>query len=116
MRVAGIGFRSTATAASIRDALNRAGGDVVLLATVKEKVAALRVLCPDLPIRGLPSAALAAQPVATRSPRVFGLYGTGSIAEAAALAAAGPGGRLLVRRVTSADGRATAAIAGGPVG
>ncbi|PTE19863.1 precorrin methylase, partial [Cereibacter changlensis JA139] len=33
--------------------------------------------------------------------------------EAAALAAAGPGARLLGPRVTSADGRATAAIAEG---
>jgi cobalt-precorrin 5A hydrolase len=41
-------------------------------------------------------------------------YGTGSLAEAAALAAVGENAHLLDRRVTSTDGMATAAIAEGP--
>ncbi|MDZ4135469.1 MAG: hypothetical protein U1D06_07725 [Paracoccaceae bacterium] len=39
-----------------------------------------------------------------------------SVAEAAALAAAGPGARLLVARRVSPDGRATVAIAKGAGG
>jgi cobalt-precorrin 5A hydrolase len=39
------------------------------------------------------------------------MFGTGSIAEASALVAAGPGARLRGPRAVSADGTATAAIA-----
>ncbi|MEH6774853.1 MAG: cobalamin biosynthesis protein [Cereibacter changlensis] len=112
MRVAGIGFNSRATGASIRDALAQAGG-AEALATAETKAAALRGLAPGLPVRGIAPDDLARQPVLTRSARVAALHGTGSLAEAAALAAAGPGARLLGPRVTSADGRATAAIAEG---
>lgn len=45
----------------------------------------------------------------TRSPRVEAIFGVPSVAEAAALAGAGPGARLLVPRV--AAGGATCAIA-----
>ncbi len=47
--------------------------------------------------------------VLTRSARVEALYGVGSIAEAAALAGAGPGARLLAPRAATA--RLTCAIA-----
>jgi cobalt-precorrin 5A hydrolase len=47
----------------------------------------------------------------TQSARVRERFGTGSVAEASALAAAGPGARLLGPRVISGDGLATAAIA-----
>ncbi|MHA6346914.1 cobalamin biosynthesis protein, partial [Roseivivax sp. CAU 1761] len=40
-------------------------------------------------------------------------YDTGSVAEAAALAAAGPGARLLGPRAVSPDGCATCALAQG---
>ena len=66
-----------------------------------------------LPVIGLTREALLGQPVKTHSPRVKALYGTGSLAEAAALAAAGPGARLCRARVKSADGAATVAIAEG---
>jgi cobalt-precorrin 5A hydrolase len=46
---------------------------------------------------------------ATRSERVAGLVGVGSVAEAAALAAGGPAARLLVARI--AIGPATCALA-----
>ena len=64
-----------------------------------------------LPVHAVTPDALAAQTCITHSPRVQALYGTGSVAEAAALAAAGPGARLLAPRAQSADGMATAAIA-----
>lgn len=54
---------------------------------------------------------LAAQQVQTHSPRLQALYGTGSVAEAAALAAAGPHAQLLTARVVAHDGTATLAVA-----
>lgn len=54
---------------------------------------------------------LPAQPVQTHSPRLQALYGTGSVAEAAALAAAGPHAQLLTARVVADDGSATLAVA-----
>lgn len=121
MRVAGLGFRDAANVASLRDALARAGGadGLVALATAEAKCSApcLRELATELalPIRGVEPAALSAAETITRSQRVAALFDTGSVAEAAALAAAGPSARLLAPRVVSSDGMATAAIAeGGP--
>jgi cobalt-precorrin 5A hydrolase len=115
MRVAGFGFRMGVTEASLNDALARAGGvvGVTALATAEEKAEGLLALglTLGLPVIGVPRGALAAQAVLTHSPRVETLYGTGSVAEAAALAAAGPGACLLAPRAQSADGSATAAIA-----
>ena len=76
MRIAGFGFRSTATVASLYDALDRARGD------------------------GEPVQAIATEQ-----------FNTGSLAEAAALVAAGPEARLISGRAVSIDKMATAAIA-----
>ena len=115
MRVAGFGFRKGATEAALRDALARAGGTMglTLIATAEDKSAALAPFARSLglPLTAIPVAALAAQPVLTHSPRVQSHYSTGSLAEAAALAAAGPGARLLGPRAQSQAGTATAAIA-----
>lgn len=59
----------------------------------------------------VPPERLAAQAVHTQSPRLLALYGTGSVAEAAALAAAGPGARLWLPRLVAPDGCATLALA-----
>lgn len=116
MIIAGLGFRKSASLDSLRDAFLRAGGaQATALATAEDKAGAtiLRQLAAErnLPIHAVPLAALAAQPVQNISARVAALYGTGSLAEAAALAAAGPGAQLLAARVTSQDRRATAALA-----
>ncbi len=116
MIVAGLGFRKEAGIASLRDALQRAGGDAVTaLATASDKAAtpALQALAAErnLPVHAISPDLLKIQTVLTQSPRVASLYGTGSLAEAAALAAAGPGARLLGPRITSHDGKATAALA-----
>ena len=115
MRVAGFGFRERVTEAALRDALDRAGGieGLTALATVSDRVPALEALAQvlGLPLLAIDRATLADQPVLTRSARVQALYGTGSLAEAAALAGAGPGARLLAPRAQSADKAATAAIA-----
>ncbi len=115
MIVAGFGFRSGVTGGALMDALARAGGvaGVTHLATVAAKAEGLAELAAalGLPVLAVEPQLLAAQAVLTQSDRVEALYGTGSVAEAAALAAAGPGARLRGPRVTSADGTATAAIA-----
>ena len=119
MKVAGLGFRAAASVASLRDALEAAGGadGVTRLATVDSKAgaAAILALAEELhvSVQGISPDGLAAMPTFTRSARVLDRFGTGSLAEAAALAAAGPGARLLGPRAVSADGLATAAIAKG---
>ena len=115
MRVAGIGFRGAATVTSLQDALTRAGGGVDLLATAEKKATApvVQELAAALGVemRALSRDELAGQVTLTHSEKVAERFGTGSLAEAAALAAAGPGARLLGPRVASGDGLATAAIA-----
>ncbi|MGL4235317.1 cobalamin biosynthesis protein [Tabrizicola sp.] len=117
MIVAGFGFRSETTLAALQDALSRAGGSegVTHLATLAAKAAGLEPLSRHLglPVITLRPEVLYGQPTLTCSTRVEALHGTGSIAEAAALAAAGPGATLRGPRAVSADGTATAAIAEG---
>ncbi|WP_374645203.1 cobalamin biosynthesis protein [Tabrizicola sp.] len=115
MIVAGFGFRLGATLAALQDALAKAGGPegVTHLASLAAKAPGLEPLgrALGLPTLALPPDQLRDQPTLTRSARVQALHGTGSVAEAAALAAAGPGSRLRGPRAVSSDGTATAAIA-----
>jgi cobalt-precorrin 5A hydrolase len=115
MIVAGFGFRSGATLAALKDALTRAGGPdgVTHLATLAAKSEGLAPLARALalPLISVEPEALRVQETLTRSNRVMTRFDTGSVAEAAALAAAGPGARLRGPRAVSADGTATAAIA-----
>ena len=119
MKIAGFGFRKAACVEALREALVAAGGadGVVALATAEEKAGALALnaLAAELrlPVRAITPAALEAAKTLTQSNRVATRFGTGSLAEAAALAAAGPGARLLAPRAVSPDGMATAAIAEG---
>ncbi|MBR0868884.1 cobalamin biosynthesis protein [Bradyrhizobium tropiciagri] len=119
MKVAGVGFRRDASAASLRDALVAAGGTdgVAAIATVNDKAdaPALTSLARDLglPIRGVAAARLAGIETVTQSELIDAMFGTGSIAEAAALAAAGRSARLISARAVSQDRMATAAIAEG---
>lgn len=109
MRIAGIGCRSGASANALRDALTQAearGGPACALATIdarRNEVAALG--------RPLHLVAVAGITTPSQSPRVLATHRTGSVAEAAALAACGPGARIVVPRVISRCGSATAAIA-----
>lgn len=115
MIVAGFGFRSGATLAALLDALARAGGPlgVTHLATLTSKAEGLAPLslALGLPVIALDPKALRGIATPTRSDRVAAIFGTGSVAEGAALVAAGPGARLRAPRAVSADGTATAAIA-----
>lgn len=128
--VAGFGWRAGATSASLRAALelalcqvSRLPGPLTLLATAQDKAqaACLQTLAAQLglPVRAVPLALLRAMPTPTRSAVVQRLRGSGSVAEAAALAAAAqmsnmqnnPSARLLHPRSISPDRLATCALA-----
>jgi len=117
MIVAGFGFRRAATAESLLDALDKARGPQApaLLSTAEDKAAApaFQALSArlGLPIHAVTLEALAQVETPTRSATVRALRGSGSVAEAAALVAAGPGASLLGPRAVSADRMATCALA-----
>ena len=119
MKVAGLGFRRDVTLASLREALIAAGGPAGLaaVATVSDKAdaAALKLLADEcnLPIRPIAADVLATIATPTQSELVMEKFGTGSVAEAAALAGAGRHARLISTRAVSQDRTATAAIAEG---
>lgn len=119
MKVVGLGFRREATLASLREALVAAGGreGLAAVATVSDKADsdALRLLAHELgvPIKSVPADVLAGVSTSTQSALVKEKFGTGSVAEAAALATAGRNARLISTRAVSQDRTATAAIAEG---
>lgn len=119
MKVAGLGFKRDVTLASLREALLAAGGPdgLAAVATVSDKADAepLKQLAREcgVPIRAIPADMLAGIDTPTQSNFIAEKFGTGSVAEAAALAAAGPRARLIARRTVSQDRTATAAIAEG---
>ncbi len=119
---AGIGFRHAATAteivAVVRRALILSGldrGHLGVLATAADRAdeAPIREAADILavPLMAIGPELLAAMDarVVTRSARIVATRYTGSVAEAAALAAAGPGGALLLPRI--ATERVTCALA-----
>jgi len=122
MIVAGVGCRKGASAreigAAIAAALSRAGLrthalDVIAAPAVKSSEAGIAGAASDLgvPLVLVPRAELeaAGARTLTRSERVISFMGVPSAAEAAALAAAGPAGRLVAPR--TAVGPATCALA-----
>ncbi|WP_027549014.1 cobalamin biosynthesis protein [Bradyrhizobium sp. WSM2254] len=119
MKVAGLGFRQDVTLASLREALLAAGGaeGLTAVATVSDKAdaEALKQLAREcgVPIKAVPPDVLAGIDTPTQSKLITEKFGTGSVAEAAALAAAGPRARLIATRAVSQDRTATAAIAEG---
>jgi len=119
MRVAGLGFRRDVEVAALREALDAAGGrdGLVALATISDKAAtgALVALAGELglPICNVAVDRLDGVATETRSVRIESMFGTGSLAEAVALVAAGRNARLVGVRALSQDRTATAAIAEG---
>lgn len=125
--LAGLGFRAGCEVTSLRSALQAALevastahdqpitlAHLSALATAANKAnhPALLQLAAELqlPIHPIPLPALADQPAAP-STHVPERYGAHSVAEAAVLAAAGPGASLLGTRSISPDRMATAALA-----
>lgn len=117
MIVAGFGFRKSASVGSLQDAYARAccAAEPALLATVEDKATAqaFRVFAEEtgVPTMAVPADIMAKQATTTQSAAAQDAYGTGSVAEGAALAAAGAGARLLTVRQISADKLATCALA-----
>lgn len=118
MIVAGFGFRHGAALPELRAALDlaQAGRPAVeALATPRDKADGLAPLAQalGLPLIAVDQAALEAQTTITQASASLSTRRTGSVAEAAALAAASPGARLLGPRHVSPDRMATCAIAQG---
>lgn len=116
MIVAGFGYRTGAQADSLSAAfdLARAGRPpITALAAPADKTSLLAALAVPLgiPLIAVAPQALRATPTPTQSPASLAARGAGSVAEAAALAAAGPGARLIARRHISPDRMASCAIA-----
>lgn len=116
MIVAGFGFRAAATTESLQDALSHTGVgaiDVIAAPTDKARAQAIQSLAAHLavPLIEIDTNAMQAMTTLTQSTKVNSLRGTGSVAEACALAALGAGATLTGPRVVSSDRLATCAIA-----
>lgn len=117
MIVAGFGFRGEAGTDSLREAYASAcdglRADALATAADKAEAAPMTALAQKLglPLHAVADDALRAQTTLTQSPAALAARGTGSMAEAAALAAAGPGAQLLGPRVISRDRMASCALA-----
>jgi cobalt-precorrin 5A hydrolase len=116
MIVAGVGCRKGAAAAAVEAAIMAAlaarglGAEkLAAVATSSSKGNELGIKAAAAAL-GVPFISIAQSEleaaghgIATKSPRVLALTGVGSVAEAAALAAAGSGAQLVAQRVTVGD-------------
>lgn len=101
--ILGVGLEAGTPVSHVHDLLARVGVDLAtatVVATVDSRAAepALLALADGRCLRTFPAADLDAVPVPHPSPVVRRLTGTRSVAEAAALLAAGPGGVLVVEK------------------
>jgi cobalt-precorrin 5A hydrolase len=115
MIVAGLGFRKGVSLDSLKAALALVPpADLLATAEGKESEPGLQILAAELRVQimAVPRDLLSAQGIDGPA-RTKALYGTGSVAEAAARAAAGPGARLVAARQTGPDGRCVVAAAEG---
>ncbi|QEM81443.1 cobalamin biosynthesis protein [Halomonas binhaiensis] len=116
--VAGFGFRQGALLSSLSEVLDQLEtqfGGVDRLAVADSMCSLVQQLGHQrgTEVLNIPDAVLPAMTTLTRSTHSLKARGSGSVAEAVALAAAGPGGQLLGPRLISADRMATAAVARG---
>lgn len=117
MKIAGLGFRSSVTPASLADALGQIDADVDQIAVLESKAQIAGFACfaqtTALSVITLREADIKDIATPTQSTRVYARFGTGSVAEALAIAAARRYGsaRLVCPRYITADGSATAALA-----
>lgn len=118
LHVAGFGFRREATLASLAQALDQlteqyeaidklAGAHSML--PLVEELGRLR----SIEVIAVADAELPTVTTLTHSAQSLQARGTGSVAEAVALLAAGPNAKLVGPRIISADRQATAALAEG---
>lgn len=94
MRVAGMGFSGSATPHATQRALDLAG-PVDFVATAAPKAEHLASVLAQMRVVGV---SVFGVETPTNSARSHAAHGTGSVAEAAALVAAGPGARLVLGR------------------
>lgn len=116
--VAGFGFRRGAQLSSLSDVLDQLEtqfGGVDRLAVADSMCSLVQQLGHERGIKVLKvsDTLLPTITTVTYSTHSLKARGTGSVAEAVALVAAGPGGQLLGPRLISADRMATAAVARG---
>ncbi len=111
MIVAGIGCRAGTRHRVLAALLNDRSVDAFATLSIRAPEVAALAVALGKPLILHDSLTGIATP--TQSPRVLVLHGTGSVAEAAALAALAPGARLILTRIQSEDGNATLAIAEG---
>ncbi|WP_230481950.1 cobalamin biosynthesis protein [Sphingomonas sp. Leaf21] len=115
MVIAGFGCRAEATAESFREALAATGLSPDRLAVPEDRAALIAgfAQAQGLSVMPVPPEWLSGIDTPTRSGISLAHRGVGSVAEAVALAAAGPGARIIVPRQISSDRMATCAIAQG---
>ncbi len=117
MKIAGLGFRSSVTTTALQKALMLLDTEIDALAVLESKATAAGFHAfaetTDVPVLFIPETAIADIKTPTQSERVIARFGTGSVAEALALAAAGRYGsaRLISPRLITPDGLATVALA-----
>ncbi|WP_216654781.1 cobalamin biosynthesis protein [Pseudogemmobacter hezensis] len=113
--IAGLGFRTAAQLESLLDALRQAGAQdlrhIAVPAVKARHPAVMQLSRLGYHLHPVSAAQLTAPQTLTDSAASRAAHGTGSVSEACALAALGPGARLIAPREISADGMATAAIA-----
>ena len=118
LHVAGFGFRREATLASLAQALDQLieqYGAIDKLAAAHSMLSLVEELgrLRGIEVIAVVDAELATVTTLTHSEQSLQARGTGSVAEAVALLAAGPGATLLGPRIISVDRQATAALAEG---
>lgn len=113
MVIAGFGCRAEATAESFRSALAATGMRPDALAVPADRAAVIAPFAEGMAVHTIATDLLQGIDTPTRSTVSLAARGVGSVAEAVALAAAGPGARIVVARVISSDRMATCAIAQG---
>ena len=118
IKVAGFGFRSEAPLTSLAQALDQLieqYGAIDQLAAAHSMLPLVQQLgrLRSLEVVAVADTELSTVATLTHSTQSLQARGTGSVAEAVALLAAGPGATLLGPRILSADRQATAALAEG---
>ena len=118
MIVAGIGYRAAATLADLQEALALTGATPDALASIETKAQGVQMAelarALNLPVIALAPDDIRGTATPTQSDRIHARFGTGCLSEAAALTGArdhNARSRLLVPRVQTENGMATAAIA-----
>lgn len=116
LKVVGFGFRQQATLESLEHALDQLiaqYGPIDRLAAAHSMLPLVQMLgkARNIPVISVADAELASVTTLTHSAYSLREKGTGSVAEAVALLAAGSGVRLLGPRTISDDRKATAAVA-----